>query len=307
MNKIAIKKWNELKDRTPTHALVADVDLVIVRYDDSVTVLYGRCAHRGALMADGHVSGDNLICGLHGWDYRLETGVSEYNNSETLPKFKAWLEDGQVYVDADEIAAWSARHPQPYHRESYQGNYQDPTGTADEPYVKFIRKLAGEGLTKVGHHGPSAAMGVPRGSLPKWDDLQFVVGQLHKLPLLDDEAVGHGSRHWAAGEQTLASGDSVVRFGHEFWRTFRGSESCPRKGSRTGRNRYLFRRGRHAAGRTSRQLALFLRACVGPLRIFLGQGAKMPGISFQGRARRENGHRGPFTRRQSAGQDCTGS
>jgi glutamate synthase domain-containing protein 2 len=26
--------------------------------------------------------------------------------------------------------------------------------------------------------------------LPKWDDLQFVVGQLHKLPLLDDEAVG---------------------------------------------------------------------------------------------------------------------
>ena len=190
MNKIAIKKRNELKDRTPTHALVADVDLVVVRFDDRVTVLYGRCAHRGALMADGHVAGDNLICGVHGWDYRLDSGVSEYNNSETLPKFKAWLEDGQVYVDADEIAAWSGKHPQPYDREAYQGNYQDPTGTADEPYVKFIRKLADEGLTKVGHHGPSAAMGVPRGSLPRWDDLQFVVGQLHKLPLLDDEAVG---------------------------------------------------------------------------------------------------------------------
>jgi glutamate synthase domain-containing protein 2 len=33
-------------------------------------------------------------------------------------------------------------------------------------------------------------MGVPRDSLPKWDHLQFVVGQLHKLPLLDDEPVG---------------------------------------------------------------------------------------------------------------------
>jgi len=32
-------------------------------------------------------------------------------------------------------------------------------------------------------------MGVPRDSLPKWDDLQFVVGQLAKLPLLDDEPV----------------------------------------------------------------------------------------------------------------------
>ena len=190
MNKIAIKKWNELKDRTPDHAMVADVDLVVVRFDDRFSVLYGRCAHRGALMADGHVAGDNLICGLHGWDYRLDTGVSEYKNSETLPKFKSWLEDGQVYVDADEIAAWSRRHPQPYDREAYQGTYQDPTGTAIEPHVKFIRKLAGEGLTKVGHHGPAAAMGVPRGELPKWEDLQFVVGQLHKLPLLDEEAVG---------------------------------------------------------------------------------------------------------------------
>jgi len=71
-----------------------------------------------------------------------------------------------------------------------QGAYQDPTGTVDEPHVKLIRKLASEGLSKVGHHGPAGAMGVPRDTLPKWDDLQFVVGQLHKLPLLDDEDVG---------------------------------------------------------------------------------------------------------------------
>lgn len=190
VKKNAIQEWDELPDRTPVHALVADVDLVIVRFDDTVTVLYGRCAHRGAIMADGHVDGDNLICGVHGWDYRLDTGISEYNNSETLPKFNAWVEDGQVCVDEDEIAAWSGKHPQPYNRAAYQGAYQDPTGTADEPYVKFIRKLANEGLSKVGHHGPASAMGVPRDSLPKWDDLQFVVGQLHKLPLLDEEVVG---------------------------------------------------------------------------------------------------------------------
>jgi glutamate synthase domain-containing protein 2/nitrite reductase/ring-hydroxylating ferredoxin subunit len=166
------------------------VDLVIVRFDDSVSVLYGRCAHRGALMSDGHVDGDSLICGVHGWDYRVDTGISEYNNNETLPRFNAWVEDGQVWVDEDELADWAKKHPQPYQRDAYQGLYQDPTGTADEPHVKFIRKLANEGLSKVGHHGPTAAMGVPRGELPLWDDLQFVVGQLHKLPLLDDEEVG---------------------------------------------------------------------------------------------------------------------
>ena len=190
MKKLAIKKWDELEDRVPAYALVADVDLVVIRYDESVSVLYGRCAHRGALMSDGSVNGNNLICGVHGWDYRLDSGISQYNNSETLPKFNAWLEDGQVFVDEDQIAAWAADHPQPYDRDAYQGLFQDPTGTVDEPHVKLIRMLANDGLSKVGHHGPSSAMGVPRDSLPKWDDLQFVVGQLAKLPLLDEETVG---------------------------------------------------------------------------------------------------------------------
>jgi nitrite reductase/ring-hydroxylating ferredoxin subunit len=192
LNKIAILKWDELGDRSPAYALVAGVDLVVVRFDDELSVMYGRCAHRGALISDGHVSGDKNVCGVHGWDYRLDTGVSEYKNSEKLPKFNAWVEDGQVWVDEDEIRTWTSKNPQPYRRDAYQGLYQDHTGTADEPQVKFIRRLADEGLTRLGHHGPSAAMGVPRGNLPKWEDLQFVVAQLHKLPLLDDEPVGTG-------------------------------------------------------------------------------------------------------------------
>jgi nitrite reductase/ring-hydroxylating ferredoxin subunit len=55
-------------------------------------------------MSDGMVHGANLICGLHGWDYRLDTGISQYNNKEVLPKFNAWLDDGQVFVDEGEIA-----------------------------------------------------------------------------------------------------------------------------------------------------------------------------------------------------------
>ena len=190
MDRVAIHSWTELQDREPAHALVGGVDLVLVRHDDRVTLLYGRCAHRGALMADGRVEEDNLICGLHDWDYRLDTGISEYNNSKSLPKFKSWFEGGRVWVDADEIAAWAKQHPQPYQRDAYQGAYQDPTGTADEPQVKFIRTLARDGLTRFGHHGPAAAMGVSRDALPKWDDLQFVVAQLHRLPLLDEDAVG---------------------------------------------------------------------------------------------------------------------
>lgn len=189
MNKIAIKKWEELTDREPTYALVADVDLVVVRRDDSVSVLYGRCLHRGALLADGFVRGDDLICGVHDWDYRLDSGVSAYSNEEALQKFSAWIEDGMVLVDEDEIAAWAVEHPQPYDRESYLGLYTDVHGAPEEPHVKLIQGYARDGLSKTGHHGVVSAMGVSRQELPSWDDIQVITAQLYKAPLLDDEPV----------------------------------------------------------------------------------------------------------------------
>lgn len=189
MLKKVIAIFSELNDRVPAYALVSNVDLVIIRYDDQISVLYGRCHHRGALLADGYIDGENLICGVHYWDYRYDTGISEYLNTERLQKFTAWVEDDKVFVDEDQIREWEEQNPQPYKREQYQGNYQDIHGTPDEPYVAEIQELATNGLSKVGHHGQTAAMGVLRKDLPEWDDLQFVVAQLHKTPHLDDKSV----------------------------------------------------------------------------------------------------------------------
>ncbi len=186
MRPTVIATFSELPDRQPVGALVEGVDLVIVRFDDNHSVLYGRCAHRGALLADGHISGDDLICGVHGWDFRFRTGISAYANDERLAKFGSWVEDDQVMVDADEIALWAADNPQPYDREAYQGAYQDHHGTPEEPHVGLIRQLANDGLSKVGHHGPVTSMGVAGPSLPKWDDIQIVTAQLARRPLLDD-------------------------------------------------------------------------------------------------------------------------
>ena len=192
--KIAV--WSQLVELEPTYAIVANVDLVIIRYKDAdnadqVSVLYGRCLHRGALLSDGHISGGNLICGVHNWDYGYETGVSEYNNEEVLDKFSAWidLDTDAVYVDEDEIAAWHVENPQPYNRDAYLGQYADLHGTAAEPSNKYIQSLAKNGLSKVGHHGPVSAMGVPLTELPRWDDINIVTAQLARRPLLDEEPV----------------------------------------------------------------------------------------------------------------------
>lgn len=191
MNRVSIAQWDGLSDRQPEYALVDEVDLVVVRFDAAVSVFYGRCLHRGALMADGHVyEQDNLICGVHNWDYRVDSGVSEYENGEALPKFTAWIEGNDVFVDRDEITVWAKAKPQPYDRESYLRLYQDNSHAPHlEPHNGLIQQYARDGLSKVGHHGVVDAMGVPRQDLPDWYDIQLLTAQLQKMPLLDDDPI----------------------------------------------------------------------------------------------------------------------
>jgi glutamate synthase domain-containing protein 2/nitrite reductase/ring-hydroxylating ferredoxin subunit len=190
MNRVKIATWSEVPDRMPIGASVEGIDLVIVRRGDEHSVLYGRCLHRGALLADGEIVGDDLICGLHGWDYRIDTGVSAYNNREVLQKFESELEGDELFVDRDAVLMWKLRHPQPFDPDVYQGLYRDPHMVPEEPFVMYIHELAQFGLSKTGHHGPVAAMGVPRTELPTWEQIQFVTAQLARLPLLDDDPVG---------------------------------------------------------------------------------------------------------------------
>ncbi len=70
------------------------------------------------------------------------------------------------------------------------GGMPEPVPTVEEPNVKRIHDLARDGLSKVGHHGEMAAMGVPRSLLPRWDDIQILAAQFASKPLLDSEDVG---------------------------------------------------------------------------------------------------------------------
>ncbi len=62
--------------------------------------------------------------------------------------------------------------------------------TPEEPTVKIIHDLARDGLAKTGHHGEMGSMGVPRTSLPQWDDIQLLAAQFARKPLMENVGVG---------------------------------------------------------------------------------------------------------------------
>ena len=186
--RIRVATWSDIPDDQPVGARIGALELVIIRRGGTPHVLYGRCLHRGALLSDGHVSGPDLICSVHGWDYRIDSGVSAYNNGERLERFPATIEGDELFVDADAVEDFLRRHPQPDRDGVYQGRFHSGSSPV-EAHVDEVRELAANGLSRVGAYGPIAAMGVPRDQLPSWDDIQILTAQIARLPLLGDEPV----------------------------------------------------------------------------------------------------------------------
>lgn len=186
---LRVASFSDLLEDTPTAVVADGVDVVLIRRGDQIHALSGRCAHRGALMADGHVEGDLLVCGVHGWRYRIDSGVAPVNPAVALTTFEAWVAGDSVYLDQAAVAEFARSHPKTNAGSNYQSQWIAPSDTAEEPFVTQIHELASHGLSRVGAHGPSAAMGVPRDKLPSWDSIQLLTAQLARLPLLDDEPV----------------------------------------------------------------------------------------------------------------------
>ncbi len=122
----AVATWSELPDREPAGARVAGVDLVVVRYNDGVSVLYGRCQHRGVLLSDGHADGENLICGVHGWDYRCACGHDSLSGFEQrdLTTWKSEITEltGSSTLASVEQSPVDGSHSQP-RKQSYSVVY----------------------------------------------------------------------------------------------------------------------------------------------------------------------------------------
>ena len=74
---LALMPYDELEDRQPAAAFAENTDLVVIRFDEKTSVLYGRCLHRGALLSDGYVEGDNLADILKEKGFRKEISSTE--------------------------------------------------------------------------------------------------------------------------------------------------------------------------------------------------------------------------------------
>lgn len=79
---------------------VGDRLLLVILRGAAVHVIDGHCPYQYQPLEDGAVDADGVIIGpMHGWRFRLDTGLSPDMPWTSVQCFPAWLEDGQVWAE----------------------------------------------------------------------------------------------------------------------------------------------------------------------------------------------------------------
>ncbi len=72
---------------------------------DEVYALLDQCPHKGGPLSQGIVFGRSVACPLHNWTIALDSGQACAPDVGCVRPFAVRLVDGQVFLDATELAA----------------------------------------------------------------------------------------------------------------------------------------------------------------------------------------------------------
>jgi nitrite reductase (NADH) small subunit len=99
MNWIRITKAENIPLREGRSVRLGDEEIAIFNLGDRYVAVDNSCPHRGGPLCDGIVSGDTVVCPLHGWKISLETGsVLKPDVCVKVGTYPVSVEDGIIRV-----------------------------------------------------------------------------------------------------------------------------------------------------------------------------------------------------------------
>jgi nitrite reductase/ring-hydroxylating ferredoxin subunit len=104
---VRVASSDELRGSGPYAMSVEGVDLVVIRTRSGLKAFEGRCPHQGALLGEGELDGETLVCRNHRWRFHAETGKRE-GGAQCLVACPIVEQDSEVLVD---VSALRQRRP----------------------------------------------------------------------------------------------------------------------------------------------------------------------------------------------------
>jgi len=99
------KNWIQvckLDDIPPSQARTvnagANMIAVFRLTDDRIKAVENRCPHKQGPLAEGIISGDDILCPLHNWRISLESGEVAAPDHGCVKTYATKVENGQVFL-----------------------------------------------------------------------------------------------------------------------------------------------------------------------------------------------------------------
>ena len=97
MSEVRVGSFGDLAPGALGYVESGDTPIVLARVGDAVYACHNVCAHQGAPLSEGKLSGTRLACPWHGWMYDVRTGQCQF------PGRGARVPSYPVRVDGDDI------------------------------------------------------------------------------------------------------------------------------------------------------------------------------------------------------------
>jgi cytochrome P450/nitrite reductase/ring-hydroxylating ferredoxin subunit len=95
---IRVCKLIDLRGAEPLAVSANGVDVVLARTQAGLRAFEGRCPHQGALLGEGEIVGDALVCRNHRWRFSVDTGERQ-GGPQCLASYPVVERDGDVFID----------------------------------------------------------------------------------------------------------------------------------------------------------------------------------------------------------------
>jgi nitrite reductase/ring-hydroxylating ferredoxin subunit len=101
---VRVAKVDELVGRGPFAVSANGLDIALLRTKSNWRAFDGRCPHQGALLGEGELEGEALVCRNHRWRFALDSG-RRIGGPGCLASCPVVERDGAVFVDVTGLSA----------------------------------------------------------------------------------------------------------------------------------------------------------------------------------------------------------
>lgn len=94
-----VSQVSELPPGTVKEIAAGGTTYALCNIDGKFHCLGGECPHAGGPLGEGMLSGNNIVCPWHGFEFDCRTGANDMDEDLQVPTYAVVVQDGEILID----------------------------------------------------------------------------------------------------------------------------------------------------------------------------------------------------------------